>query len=63
MSGTKSRWKTHRFNITCLRQYLRKPKKEQNAFQVTDIPPISRKEHMEYVYSKFSDATAYNCYE
>ena len=59
MSGTKSPWKTHHFKITCLRHYLRKPKRELIAFHVTDIRPISRMEHMEYVYSKFRNETAY----
>ena len=34
--------------------------KEQNAFLMTYVPPISRLEPMEYNHSKLSDATAYS---
>ena len=50
----------HHFNATCFQRQLRKPTREQNAFHIMYAPPIWRLEHVEYVYLKLGDATAYS---
>ena len=54
-------WKAYHCNdATCLHRQLWEPLQEKNTFHKTYVPPIWRLEHVEYVYLKLGDATAYS---
>ena len=54
-------WKANgkHFDATNLRHQLREPMREQNSFHMAYVLPISRSEHMKYVYLKLSGTTVY----
>ena len=52
--------KIYHVDATSLLRQLRKSIREQNTFHAMYVPPVSREEPMEHVYSELSGATKYS---